>query len=131
MSIMSINQTPTPLLQNKSPFHLLHGKDPNYLTMKPFGCTIFPFIRPYNKNKLAFHSTPCIYLGQSLTHCAYHCLDITTGRIYLARHAKFIESEFSYKSHFPTSHSVNISSWLQITSDLSHWDSGSSSGVFY
>ena len=113
MSIMSINQTPTPVLHNKSPFQLLYGKDPNYLNMKPFGCAIFPFIKPYNKNKFAFHSILCVYLGQSPTHCAYNCLDIHTGRIYLARHVKFITFNFPYKSHPGTSSSlVDSTSWL-------------------
>lgn len=39
-----------------SPYHALYQKLPNYKSIKVFGCTCFPFTRPYNKHELEFRS---------------------------------------------------------------------------
>lgn len=130
MSIQSINQSPSPLLKHKSPHQLLFGKDPNYLDMKPFGCAVFPYLRPYNRHKFAFRSSLCVYLGQIPTHSVYHCLDLATSRIYLARHIKFNITLFPFQSRqTTTSPHTDTSSWLQVTSHPNHWDSGAPSGT--
>lgn len=36
-----INRTPTPLLQGKSPYEILHGQVPMYNDLKVFGCLCF------------------------------------------------------------------------------------------
>ncbi|GJR94175.1 hypothetical protein Tco_0266349 [Tanacetum coccineum] len=35
-----------------------------------------------------FRSTPCVFLGYSPSHHGYRCLDISTERLYIARHVK-------------------------------------------
>jgi hypothetical protein len=54
-----------------------------------------------------FRSTRCIFLGYSLNHKSYKCLDPTTNRIYIARNVVFDENAFPYptssKSHAPPS----------------------------
>ena len=99
--------------------------------MKLFGCAIFPLLRPYSKHKFVFRSTPCVFLSPSSNHSAFHCLDSSTGHIYLACHAKFIESIFPYISSDQESIPTDPSSWLHVTSNLSHWDSGDPSGMSY
>ncbi|GJU04722.1 retrovirus-related pol polyprotein from transposon TNT 1-94 [Tanacetum coccineum] len=36
-----------------------------------------------------FRSTPCVFLGYSPSHHGYRCLDISTERLYIARHSIF------------------------------------------
>jgi hypothetical protein len=47
-----INQMPTPLLKNKSPFETLFKCIPDYKFLCTFGCTCWPNLRPYNSHKL-------------------------------------------------------------------------------
>ncbi|GJX92095.1 retrovirus-related pol polyprotein from transposon TNT 1-94 [Tanacetum coccineum] len=43
-----------------------------------------------------FHSTPCVFLGYSPSHHGYRCLDISTERLYIARHVHFNEAKFPF-----------------------------------
>ncbi|TQE05315.1 hypothetical protein C1H46_009090 [Malus baccata] len=92
-----INRLPTCLLHNLSPFEKLFHKPPQYQFFKVFGCACFPYLRPYNTNKLQFRSKRCVFLGYSLNHLGYRCLDPSTGRVFLSRHVVFDEHSFPYK----------------------------------
>ena len=96
------NRLPTPILNSKTPIELLYKTKPDYSLLKTFGCSCFPNLRPYNKHKLQFRSTECIFLGYSLNHKGYKCMD-PTGRLYISRDVIFNESHFPYKLMFPTS----------------------------
>ncbi|GJX13012.1 retrotransposon protein, putative, ty1-copia subclass [Tanacetum coccineum] len=43
-----------------------------------------------------FHSTPCVFLDYSPSHHGYRCLDISTERLYIARHVRFNEAQFPF-----------------------------------
>ncbi|GKB00183.1 putative RNA-directed DNA polymerase [Tanacetum coccineum] len=43
-----------------------------------------------------FRSTPCVFLGYSPSHHGYRCLDISTERLYIARHVCFNEAQFPF-----------------------------------
>uniref|UniRef100_A0A2N9GCC3 Uncharacterized protein n=1 Tax=Fagus sylvatica TaxID=28930 RepID=A0A2N9GCC3_FAGSY len=55
-------------------------------------------MRPYNPHKLAFRSKKCIFLGYSSNHHGYHCLDLTTHRIFSSRDVVFNELDFLAKT---------------------------------
>ncbi|RWR76373.1 putative polyprotein [Cinnamomum micranthum f. kanehirae] len=93
-----INRLPTKVLNNKSPWECLFNRSPNYCFLHTFGCLCFPWLRPYNKNKLEFRSRPCVFLGYSLNHIGYRCLDIDTGRVFLSRHVVFNERIFPFQT---------------------------------
>ena len=59
-----------------------------------FGCLCYPFIRPYNTHKLQYRSVQCFFLGYSLNHKGFLCLDYATGRVYITPHVVFDESTF-------------------------------------
>ena len=80
-AVFLINHLTTPILSNQSPFQKLFHTDPNYQKLRTFGCLCYPWLRPYAPNKLDNRSTPCIFIGYSLTQSAYQCLDPTTGRV--------------------------------------------------
>ncbi|KAI5337566.1 hypothetical protein L3X38_016837 [Prunus dulcis] len=102
---------PTSVLHDQSPFQVLFNQSPDYCFLKVFGCLVFPYLRPYNKNKFDFHSLPCIFLGYSPNHHGYCCLNPQTGRIYISRHARFHEHAFPF--------SVSPTSVLQAPNDPS------------
>ena len=109
-----LNRLPTPVLKDLSPFECLFGYKPDYHFLKVFGCSCFPYLRPYNKHKLAFKTSKCVFLGYSPFHKGYKCLH-PSGRIYIARSVTFDEHSFPYQQLFvsqsPTAPSQNIRSY--------------------
>ena len=92
----------TPVLSNTSPYHKLFKTSPNYHKLRTFGCLCFPWLRPYNTNKLQDRSKRCGFLGYSPTQSAYYCLDTESSRIYMSRHVQFNETEFPFKTEAQT-----------------------------
>lgn len=62
-----INRLPSLVLHDLSPYNLLFKSQPDYKLLPVFGCSCFPFLRPFNSHKLLFRST-CIFLGYSTNH---------------------------------------------------------------
>ena len=61
--IFLINRLPTKVLHNLSPYFVLHKNMPSYTSLRTFGCTCYPYLRPYENHKLSFRSKQCIFLG--------------------------------------------------------------------
>ncbi|XP_072084303.1 uncharacterized protein [Arachis hypogaea] len=91
-----INQLPTPTLENKPPVEKLFGKKPDYTSFRVFGCLCFPHLRPYNKNKLEFRSSPCVFTGYSPLYKGYRCLT-PGGKTIITRNVVFDERKFPFK----------------------------------
>lgn len=85
---------------------MFHRK-PNYDMLKVFGCRCFPWLTPYNQNKLQQKSKPCVFLGYSLNHQGYKCFDLSTRRVYLSLHVLFDKDFFSFKGLTSSSKSVD------------------------
>ena len=96
-----INRLPTPVLNHESPFQKLFNLRPNYTFLRVFGCACWPHLRPYNKHKLDFRSTECVFLGYSPSHRGYQCLHLPSKRIYISRHVLFDESSFPFSRLSP------------------------------
>ena len=86
----------TPTLNLSTPFELIFKTKPNYAKLKIFRCLCYPWLRPYSSHKLAPKSTPCVFLGYSLSQSAYLCFEPTTSKTYVSRHVQFVESIFLY-----------------------------------
>ena len=99
-SIFIINRLPTNVLTNfQSPFESLFGSKLDYSFFKVFGCSCYPYLRPYNSHKFSFRSTKCLSLGYSPTHKGYRFLS-PSGRIYVAKSVTFNENDFPYSTLF-------------------------------
>ncbi|TXG68264.1 hypothetical protein EZV62_003199 [Acer yangbiense] len=94
-----INNLPSSVLGFVSPFEKLYKRKPNYNFFKVFGCSCFPYLRDYSKNKLDFHSSKCIFIGYCLSHKGYRCLH-TSGKVFVSRNVVFNEMEFPYQQLF-------------------------------
>lgn len=92
-----INRPPTPILSYSTPCNKLFHQEPDYASLKTFGCACYPHLRPYNTNKLQCRSSKCIFIGYSQQHKGYKCLD-SSGRVCIARNIVFDEKEFPYSS---------------------------------
>ncbi|KAK0591398.1 hypothetical protein LWI29_001105 [Acer saccharum] len=95
-AVYLINRMPSKTLQNSSPYSILFHKDPNYRKLRVFGCLCYPWLRPYTSHKLEPRSKPCVFVGYSIEHNAYLCLDSLTNRLYVSRHVVFVESVFPF-----------------------------------
>ena len=105
-AVFLINRLPSPVLNNSSPYAKLFNQPPNYLKLCVFGCLCYPWLRPYDKTKLDDRSSPCVFIGYSLTQSANLCLEPVTGRIYTSRHVQFVEDSFPYCNPQPKSPST-------------------------
>jgi hypothetical protein len=90
-----INRLPTPTLKYKSPYFTLHNREPDYQTLRVFGCLCYPLLRLFGLHKLEYRSKPCIFLGYN--YAGYKCLDPVTNKVYLSRHVIFNEDFFPAK----------------------------------
>lgn len=88
----------TDALAGSSPYMKLFNQSPNYMKLRVFGCSFYPWLHPYTTHKLDDRSTRCVFMGYSLTQSAYLCYDTKTGRMYTSRHVKFNEAEFPYSA---------------------------------
>lgn len=92
---------------------MLFHKIPDYTVMRVFGCSCYPYLRPYNHHKLAFRTDRCTFLGYSSLHKGYHCLH-PSSKVYISNHVVFDESSFPFGStKSVSSHSVSDSSSVQ------------------
>ncbi|GAU17915.1 hypothetical protein TSUD_330400, partial [Trifolium subterraneum] len=98
-AVYLINRLPSPVTHNESPYSLLHKKEPDYNSLKPFGCACYPCLKPYNKHKLQFHTTKCVFLGYSNSHKGYKCVN-SHGRVFISRHVVFNEDHFPFHDGF-------------------------------
>ncbi|RVW98057.1 Retrovirus-related Pol polyprotein from transposon TNT 1-94 [Vitis vinifera] len=104
-----INRMPSKVLQNASPYFALFKRNPDYKFLRVFGCLCYPFIRPYNNHKLQYRSLKCVFLGYSLHHKGYLCLDNLTGRVYVSPHVVFDETQFPFAQNISSSPSKDAS----------------------
>jgi hypothetical protein len=57
---------------------------------------MLPNLRPYNTHKFDFCSKRCVFLGYSLAHKGYKCLEVSSGRVYVSRDVIFEEQVFPF-----------------------------------
>ncbi|KAI3694504.1 hypothetical protein L1987_77470 [Smallanthus sonchifolius] len=93
-----INRMPSRANSAISPFELVFKHKPDFFFLRVFGCQCYPHLWPYNPHKMDFRSTPCIFLGYSTSHHGYRCFDPITERMYIARHVRFSETIFPFKT---------------------------------
>ncbi|KAJ0612890.1 putative RNA-directed DNA polymerase [Helianthus annuus] len=108
-AVYLINRMPSRNNDRLSPFEHLFKRKPDFSFLRVFGCRCYPHLRPYNKHKMDFRSSPCIFLGYSPSHYGYRCLDPSSDRIYIARHMRFNEHDFPCQTSPSTPNSPTTS----------------------
>lgn len=103
--VFLINQLPIPVLHNQYSFELVYGFSPSYTSLHVFGFTCYPYLTSlWQETILDFKSSWCVFLGCSLHHNGYHCMEMHTSWIYVYHHIEFEELSFPFSmqkdSHF-------------------------------
>jgi hypothetical protein len=96
-----INMLPSKVIHNDTHVHHLLGTQPDYKSLRVFGCACWPNLRPYNQRKLAFRSKQCVFLGYSPRHKGVKCLEVATGRVYASRDVVFDDAVFPFQNLHP------------------------------
>ncbi|KAL0746141.1 hypothetical protein Bca101_101276 [Brassica carinata] len=92
-----INQIPTKVLKNLSPFEVLNKSKPYIDHLRVFGCLCYVWVPGEQRNKLEAKSTKAMLIGYSVTQKGYKCYDPATRRVLVSRDVKFIETKGYYE----------------------------------
>lgn len=93
-----LNRRPTSTISgNVSPFFALFGRHPDYSSLKIFGRSCYPCLRPYNEHKFKPRSLPCVFLGYKQSYRGFLCYHVKTNKYFISRHFIFDELVFHYK----------------------------------
>jgi hypothetical protein len=85
-AVYTINQCPSPVIQNKTPYEWLFGTTPNYSLLKVFGIVCFVLLQPHKRTKLQPHSQLCCFLSYGFEKKGYRCYDLIDKHLRVARH---------------------------------------------
>ena len=111
-AIFLINRVTTPLLNHKSPYHVLYDKVPDSNTFKVFGCLCFASTLQSHRTKLQSRARKSIFLGYQSGYKGYILLDLHSRAIFVFRHVTFHVTVLPYHSTSPSS---DIDNWHYIT----------------
>lgn len=71
-----INKLPIRVLLHKSPFKLLFNQKLAFDQLIVFGCLCYPYIRPYNSNKIEPIYILCVFLRYPPSCKGYWCIEV-------------------------------------------------------
>ena len=91
-----INQTPSSLLQGKSPYEFLYGKRPSYEGLRTFGCLCFAHKMSRDKDNFEAQSRRCIFVGYPFGKKGWKLYDLESKDFFVSRDVVFNESTFPY-----------------------------------
>lgn len=83
-------------LSFESPYQLLYTKSPDLKSLRIFGIAVYPWLRPYNINKLQSRSERCVFLRYSMGYKGVICYNPKTRKCVVSRHVLFDEMMFPY-----------------------------------
>jgi hypothetical protein len=84
-----INRTPSKVINYTTPLECLFHVKPNYSSLRIFGCSCWPHLRPFNSHKLEFRSKEYMFLRYSNKDKGFKCLDLSMGRMYISQDVIF------------------------------------------
>lgn len=96
-----INRFPSGILQGKTPYQVLFGKEPSYEELKSFGYLCYSNTLSQHRTKFDSRAITCVLLGYSQGQKGYKVLDIESNKVFISRDVHFHEHIFSLASKQP------------------------------
>ncbi|CAO2832398.1 unnamed protein product [Amaranthus hypochondriacus] len=100
-----ITRTPSPLLEDKSPYEVLFNTSPSYDTLRVFGCLCYAHNIKSKRDKFIVRSRKCIFVGYPQGKKGWKLYDLETGEYFVSRDVKFYETEFPFAHNTPSTSS--------------------------
>jgi hypothetical protein len=91
-----INRVPSRVLQMKTPYEVLFGKNEFIVPLKVFGCTCFVRDHRPSVGKLDPRAVKCIFVGYSSVQKGYKCWSPSERCLFVSMDVTFRESEPFY-----------------------------------
>lgn len=92
------NRLPTPLLNHRSPYEVLHNVKSEYDHLRVFGCLVMESNPSRNVvDKMSPRGIPCMLLGYPQLKKGYKLLNLTNNSVFVSRDVDFYESICTYK----------------------------------
>jgi len=123
-TVFIMNRVPSPVLQNQSPYFLMHKTQPDLHQLKVFGSLAYASTLQAHRSKLASRARKCIFLGYKSGMKGVVHLDMHSKQIFVSWNVTHHECILSYQSN-PSSISWNYhtniiqESTSEIVSDIS------------
>jgi hypothetical protein len=103
-----LNRLPCKAISASCLYVALYDTAPSYEHLHIFGCVCYPNLSAQAAHKLALQSTHCVFLGYSVDHKGYRCLDLSTN-IAVYRHVVFDEVVFSFVASSRLTNDLDLS----------------------
>ena len=97
LAVHLINRIPSSLLDNKSPYYVLHDKLPDISHLRVFGSLTFASTNTSHRKKLNSKARKCIFLGYKRGVKGFFLYDLHNRKLFLSRHVHFYENIFPHK----------------------------------
>ena len=92
-----INQTPSRLLKEKTPYELIFNEEPKYDHIRVFGCMCFA--RNKVGDKFASRSQKCVFVRYPFGKKGWKLYDLEENKFFESRDVRFCEEIFPFASH--------------------------------
>ena len=97
-----LNLTPSSVLNGKTPYEVITGKQPPYDHLRVFGCLCFAHNQHRQGDKFASRSRKCVFVGYSYGQKGWKLYDLEKRSFFVSRDVKFVEDQFPLGSCSPS-----------------------------
>lgn len=129
-----INRTPSPIIHNKTPYEMLFGKIPSYVSIRVFGCLCYAHNQRSKGDKFESRSRKCVFLGYPFGKKGWQLFDIETKEYFVSRDVKFHEQVYPFgeivDDSSGTSAAMNMNKFVVGDDEFDAWHGGELVGVY-
>jgi len=93
-----MNQTPSPILNHKSPYEVLYDKLHNYSGFKTFETVCYVSTLLSSRCKFSSTTIVTIFIGYPLGYKGYKLFDLATHQTFTSKDVKFYKNIFPFKT---------------------------------